>query len=373
MPAGAEASHGRTRRRGVWLVLAAVGAVTVLAWAVFSGAIVSSHSPGASAMPHVGERWSRGDFQAGVNVSYYATAVVDPTAHTPGLLDRLVRDHVNSVALAFPFYTASPTASEVSPGPGTPTDEAIGYFVRQAHERGLAVMLRPLLDEGSLLPTASRTTIQPASAAAWFDSYDRLIVGYAKLAQQLRIEMFDVGTELTSMEAYTTSWTHLLSEVRQVYYGEVTYSANWYDYSAAMAFWPLLDFVSIDAYWPLQVESPSVDNLVAAMSVPVGQALTAARAVGKVLVFTEIGVASQRTSYEVPWMSQKGAPVDLNHQAAYYTATCQATNAVGGLYWWDVNIDPLADPSTDAGFSLIGKPSENVMRNCFGQRSTQQH
>jgi hypothetical protein len=370
MPAGVDASQRRTRRRRVWLVVAAGGVATLLAWAVISGAIVSSPSPGASGVPHVGKSWSRGSYQAGVNVSYYATAVVDPTANTPAVLDRLVRDHVNCVALAFPFYTASPTASEVNPGPGTPTSAAIRYFVHQAHERGLAVMLRPLLDEASLLPESSRTAIQPASVAAWFDSYDRLILGYAKLAQQLRTEMFDVGTELTSMEPYTTSWTHLLSEVRRVYRGEVTYSANWYDYSAAMAFWPLLDFVSIDAYWPLQVEAPSVDNLVAAMNVPIEQALVAARGVGKALVFTEIGVASQRASYAVPWSSQKGAQVDLNHQSAYYTATCQVTDAVGGLYWWDVDIGPLADPSTDTGFSPLGKPSENVMRTCFAHRST---
>jgi hypothetical protein len=283
------------------------------------------------------------------------------------LLDQLVEDRVNTVSLVFPIYTDNATATSVWTGPDTPSTTAISYFVEQVHGRGIAVMLRPLIDESTIALPGWRGTIAPTSVPAWFSSYQSLITTYGQLAQTLRVEMYDVGTELNSMEAYANNWRELFAAVKAVYHGLVTYSSNWGGFKTT--FWSSLDFVSFDAYWPLAVTNPTVSNLAAAWKPALDKVRAAATPFGKPVVFTELGVEARADAYRRPYARNPAAPLDLSQQATYYAAACQATQGVvRGLYWWTVYVNPPADPMHDPSFSPLGKPAEAVMRSCYSAR-----
>ena len=54
------------------------------------------------------------------------------------------------------------------------------------------------------------------------------------------------------------------------------------------------------------------------------------------------------------------------YQRAYYAGTCAAVKgAVGGLYWWDFELNPPAE--NDTGFVPQGKPAELEVGRCFAQ------
>jgi hypothetical protein len=312
--------------------------------------------------------WQPGLFQAAVSVLYYSRGVTDPTVNLPRLLDRLVGDRVNTVSLVFPIYTASVTASSVNNGADTPDANAISYFAAEAHKRGLSVMLRPELDEGNFTGSDWRGTLRPGSAPAWFHSYQSLIVSYGQLAESNRVEMLDVGTEFTSMEAYPNSWVAVIAAVRAVYHGQVTYSANWQ--GSKPTFWNAVDFISYDAYWPLNAANPTVGEMAAAWKPALDQVRSWTAPYGKPVVFTELGVVARSGAYQRPWVQKSGTPLDQAQQATYYAAACQATRGVvRGLYWWEVDVAPLPDPVHDPGYNPLGKPAEDAMRSCYSTTS----
>src|SRR3981081_2819980 len=108
--------------------------------------------------------------QHGIQVRWY---------DNPAESDNAVRDQVarivdyvagmgaNALAISFPFFTPGLHANDVSAAGPTPAPQRLRLLVDGATKRGLRVMLRPLLDEGSLTP-GWRGSIEPENRNQWF-------------------------------------------------------------------------------------------------------------------------------------------------------------------------------------------------------------
>jgi hypothetical protein len=311
-------------------------------------------------------RTSPTDFQSGLSLLVYAQN--PPLGSYAPLLDRLVADDVNSLSIAFPVYTDGLHSNVVHPGANTPTDTALAALVGQAKQRGFTVMLRPLLDEASILPNW-RGAIQPASPSAWFASYGALLLSYARIAQRAGADSIGVGSELNSMEPDADGWRGLIAQVRQVFSGEITYSVNWETNPTDFrtGFWSQLDFLSVDAYFPLD-RTPAVATVPQMTSdwrrwLDLLDGLD--RPFGKPIVFTEVGVAPKLGAHLKPWNQQAGAQLDLDEQSSYYQATCAATTrSINGLYWWAAGPELPGDLSAD-DYNPLGRPAEAAMQACY--------
>jgi hypothetical protein len=311
----------------------------------------------------VSQRTLPEDFQAGISLLVYAR---DPDlSGYPQLLDRLVADDVNSISIAFPIYTDGVRSSAVHAGEGTPSDAALASLVGQAKARGFSVMLRPLLDEADLLPHW-RGEIAPDSPQAWFASYAALLLPYARLAEKEGANSLGIGSEFNSMETDVDGWRGLIAQVRQVYTGQLTYSVNW-GTTFRTGFWSQLDFLSVDAYFPLD-HTPD-HATVAQMSADWRRWFEllkrADQPFGKPIVFTEVGVVPKPASHLKPWNPAAGSGLDLEEQRAYYEATCAAaTGVLNGLYWW------AAGPSVPVNlapgdYNPLSRPAESAMQSCY--------
>lgn len=312
-------------------------------------------------------RHSPQDFQAGVSVVIYGN---DPDFEHKAqvLLNRLADLGVNSVSLVIPVFQQGWAASDVYADPvKTPSDARIAVFAAQAQRRGFTVMLRPLLD--IVVPqdgTHWRGSIQPPDPARWKGSYAALITKYAQLAESSGIDIVDIGSELDSMEVDGGYWSQLIASVRAGFHGQVTYSANWA--KGYPAFGRALDFISVDAYFPLSVATTgSAADLVTAWQPWIARLTRMRRAFARPLVLSELGTTSLVGSYQQPWLWDNGKPIDLGAQRRYYQAACQATvPRVGGVYWWMYTLDPPAQPALDRGFEVAGKPAEGDLAQCYG-------
>src|SRR5207253_5796974 len=354
-------------------------------WAVFAGpasarqvgtrandsGVASSGSPPTMQRPDPGmatvlnPRRSASAFQAGVTVLAFGN---DPdfAAKSRAVLDRIASLGADTVRLDFPLIQSSWTSTDVhSDTAQTPSDTMIATFVREAHRRGFTVMLRPLLDEATLQPAGKwRGTISPSDANAWFANYGAAINRYASLAQANHVEIFDIGTELVSLEGATSQWSALVGSVRGVYHGQVTYSANWSQ--PFVGFASALDFVGIDAFFPLDAPTDaSADQLGRAWQQWLPQLDQVGRRAGKPVVVTELGTTSETASFREPWVWKHDTGLSLDAQTRYYAASCRALKSrVGGIYWWDFLLDPPTTPSTDPGFVPEGKPAELQIASC---------
>jgi hypothetical protein len=164
---------------------------------------------------------------------------------------------------------------------GTPSDETVIAICRQLKDRGYKVMLYPMIfvDEIHPSPKPWRGRIKAASAteiASWFqgqNGYNRFIMHYANLVRDYT-DAFIIGSELIGLTSFADSagsypavkeLINLAGQVKRTLGNKlVTYAADWSEYHHTAGGWfnldplwasPDIDFVGIDAYFPLTEDS----------------------------------------------------------------------------------------------------------------------
>lgn len=120
-----------------------------------------------------------------------------------------------------------------------------------AKKRGLKIMLKPhVWISGEGWPGEFKCDTDK-EWEIWEDSYHEYIMTFAKIADSLDVEIFCIGTEYRiSVRERPTFWKKLIDSVRKVFHNKITYAANWDNYEK-VTFWNKLDFIGIDAYFPV--------------------------------------------------------------------------------------------------------------------------
>lgn len=241
--------------------------------------------------------------------------------------------------------------------------EAIGY----AKKKGMSVLLLPivLLDEQK--PEDWRGVIKPDDEEAFWQSYDAMLCHYLDIAERHGVEMFSVGSELGSLEDRTATWRRIIQNARGRYSGAVTYSANW-DHIDVARWFDDLDVVGMTAYFSLTEDhkvneskrnkNPTLEVLVEGWK-RWGDRLRADLArIGKPVVFTELGYASQDGINSDPWnylMAQDR--IDLQEQADCFESFLRVAPSfefLRGAYFFDYFEE---GGPTDHTYSPRGKPA----------------
>lgn len=137
----------------------------------------------------------------------------------------------------------------------------------------------------------------------WFGNYETMIMHYARLAERLDIEALCIGTELyQTTNQQPERWREIISNIRQVYHGELTYAANWYKEFEDIEFWDELDYIGIQAYFPLSnKDSSSKDEFLKNWVKHKRAMYKVSKKYGKKIVLTEIGYKNTADSAREPW------------------------------------------------------------------------
>lgn len=254
----------------------------------------------------------------------------------------------------------------------TPSEDSIIHAIRAAHKLGLRVMLKPHIDpidtrNGSCW-RADIGFYDEESWGKWFTEYKRVMNRYAHIAQEQNVEIFCVGTELSFAAQKTDSWKEIIAGIRKIYSGKLTYAANWDDYKN-VGFWEDLDYIGIDAYFPLSYKkSATIDDIKEGWK-KWKQELEAWHAtVQKPIIFTEIGYSSIPTAPAEPWKTPEGGNADVETQANCYAAFFEMvwdSPWLAGVYWWKWS------PTTNGGgvnnrqFTPLNKPAAKILEEKY--------
>jgi hypothetical protein len=327
--------------------------------------------PGFSSEPLHGQR--------GVTV----TAQTDPNFATKAtqFLDHLAGLGVDSVSMLVWFKQSTYTSTDVALAYYTATPSQLQTFINGAHQRGMSVMVRPIMDDGNIIAATNgaqwRGTVYPPSAAelkTWFDNYyASILYPYASL---VGVDALDIGSELTTLGYKEPArWTSLITTLRSNFPGvRLTWSStDWFGLPGQQQPYPSfassLDLIGIDAFFPMSgvTNGYSIAQLTQAWQPWLSKMVQLAGYYHKPMLFTEIGLASQCCTLNQPFVYNSGAAPNPQAQAAYYAAACQAIRPYHiGLYWWDYDgLDPLSAPLSNNGFSPYGKPAEDEMARCY--------
>lgn len=193
--------------------------------------------------------------------------------------------------------------------------------------------------------------------AAWrrfFDSYQSFIVDQARFAQISGVEVFAVGVEYEKTTHREQDWRRIISAVREVYDGRVTYAANW-DSLSRVPFWDAVDWIGVHAYFPLSLEEdPSRQLLWQGWDEPFRQLSSlSSEHRDKPIFFAEIGYSRSQSAAREPWSPQLEDSQEalLLRQRLIEVALerIEKQPFVRGMFWW--KWIPGPDPR-DRDFSM---------------------
>jgi hypothetical protein len=249
--------------------------------------------------------------------------------------------------------------------------------IGMAHARGLKVFLVPHLwvESGGW-----RALIDPgtdAGWARWAASYERFVLGWARIAEAGQAEMFSAGVELRSWvtTARAPSFVDVIHAIRGEYHGTLTYSANWDDVDRTVILGEL-DVIGINAFYPLaDHDAATPEELRAGGEAVRGKVHALSEAWHRPVLFTEVGYTTRPDPAVKPWEWPDGmhdVKVDEEAQAEAYAglvAPLLDEPDFAGFFVWRVYSDP-DDVSQEAewGFSPKGKLAELVVRDAFAAR-----
>ena len=312
-------------------------------------------------------------FQKGVT---YVTW--DRVAYGKGFSDlsmsSLTRTGCQYVAIIATWYQSDYNVTEIKPGGNSPTDESIVHAIEQAHNLGLKVMLKPHLD---LVKTGCwRGEIQfceDVDWEKWFANYRDFIVHYAKLAEENDVEIFCIGVELSVPTTLKGDlWDkYVISEVKKVFTGPITYAANWNEEYQNITFWDKLDYAGLDAYFPLSdKDRPTMEDLREGWKQHMPAIEEWQKRINKPVILTEVGYKSSTGAAKAPWEHQLGPQVDLELQKDCYTAMFEAfwdEPWLYGIYWWYWGTNDRMGGSMDRGFNIQNKPAVEVVKEWYNK------
>lgn len=193
-------------------------------------------------------------------------------------------------------------------------DRGLKHTNSLAHAQGIKTMLKPHLwlrgTEGKWRSDIAMKTNQDWEI--WFENYATFILHYASLAEECQMEALCIGTELqATTRQQPERWRALIKEIRSVYNGKLTYAANWYQEYEDIVFWDELDYIGIQAYFPLtKNDNPQKEQLIKSWNKHKQSIEKVARKFNKKVVFTEIGYKNTIDAATEPW----SWPQHLDHE-----------------------------------------------------------
>ncbi len=295
----------------------------------------------------------------------------------------LLTNHINWISQT-PFgWLASPSDPNIRMNTGNDhvwwgeSDFGIAETTALARNVNIQTMLKPHLWVRGSWPGE----IKMGSSEAWdlwFSSYRQFILHYAQLAEANQIEILCVGTELMYASAYEAEWRNLIEEIRKIYSGKITYAANFDQEYEKVKFWDALDFIGIQAYFPLsQNNNPSAEEMAVNWTAHLKSIEQIHKQYGKPVIFTEIGYRSTEDAAIEPWkwpQENRNAVSSAETQAKCYEAFFNSAWTkpwLAGAYFWKWY--PSATHSlVDIDFTPQGKLAEKVLFEHFRKKEHDQ-
>ncbi|GAB4338326.1 MAG: hypothetical protein OHK0038_17010 [Flammeovirgaceae bacterium] len=172
----------------------------------------------------------------------------------------------------------------------------------------------------------------------WEQEYEQYILHYTKIADSLNVEMFCIGTELDKTAILRPIfWKQLILKIKKQYKGKLTYASNWDSYPE-IPFWQELDYIGVDAYFPLsESKTPSVEEIKKGWENHLELLEKFSNDINRPILFTEYGYRSIDFAAKFPWESHKSNEINLEAQKNAYQGLFEACWHqkwfAGGFLW----------------------------------------
>ncbi len=252
------------------------------------------------------------------------------------------------------------------------TSEGVSQSILAARRAGFNVMVKPHLWLGFNEYSGDFNPGTEKGWQQWENGFMRYILAFAKIAERDGADLFCIGTEMRgAIKVRPAFWSKLIDSVRKNFTGKLTYAANWDDYEQ-VPFWPRLDYIGVDAYFPLSYSgTPSIQELTAAWK-KVKPGLKSVSAKANVpVIFTEYGYRNASFCAATPW-KEKGKRLNNQAQANAYAALFESFAAeswFAGGFAWKWHADDVEKHQNPIDYTPQDKPALKILEQFYARKN----
>ncbi|EDM44243.1 hypothetical protein SCB49_04420 [unidentified eubacterium SCB49] len=297
--------------------------------------------------------------------------------------DEAAKEHVDAVASIHANYAAvMPFGFMRNPKTATiihntdrqwfgETEAGIIQYAEMLKQQNIAIMVKPQIwiSHGEFTGHLKMETEEEWKT--FENSYSSFILTYAKAAQALNAEIFCIGTELEQFVINRPEyWLQLISEIKKIYTGKLTYAANWDEYKS-VSFWKELDYIGVDAYFPVsEVKTPTIEQAKEGLQKWKAEMKQVSETNNTPILFTEYGYRSVDFAGKEPWVSSREmTSVNLEAQTNLTKALIEEMYVEpwfkGGFIWkWFIKHDEVGGVQ-NSQFTPQNKPVEAELKKYF--------
>ncbi len=244
-------------------------------------------------------------------------------------------------------------STEIGPGPWSDSYENITDSFHYAHSIELRVLFKPMLNLEKVYDWRSFIEFSPE----WMGNYTEWMVQNAIAAEEAGVEILSIGCEMGNMQIHDAEVREMISQIRDVYSGLLTYSANhdsfWY-----ITWWDAVDIIGISMYSPMTTRfDPTLQELQNVWDGYYHKLEQFAAQWDKPISFTEIGAQALDGSNMIPNDNRISTEQDVEELRDIYLSLFNSRLWTApwfkGTHWWIWDFfepDP-EQPERDIGFS----------------------
>ncbi len=288
--------------------------------------------------------------------------------------ENLVRNNIEWVAIVPFFYQEDEKSSAIRvPSANERWSRRDSTFVvsaKRLKDRNIRIMLKPHLWLGD----GWRSNVNLNSEEewkTWFSTYRLGMLYYAKIAADCDIDLLCIGTELrSSLKAQPDQWKSLITDIKAIYKGKLTYAANWDGEYEHIDFWDELDYIGIQGYYPLTAsKNPDLQDIKTGWDKHLNGLEELSDKYDKPILFTEIGYKNEAAATIHPWewggffsilFTQKSNKTQqLAYEALYQTLWNKDWFAGTFVWQWGSSARRI-------DFTPQDKPAQNTIAKWYG-------
>ncbi|MDO5978153.1 glycoside hydrolase family 113 [Flavivirga spongiicola] len=251
------------------------------------------------------------------------------------------------------------------------TSEGVKQYVQELRKKKIKIMLKPQIWVWHGEFTGYIEMKNEANWKTLESSYSKFILEYARLAHEVNADIFCIGTELEKfIDNRPDYWFKLIGEIKQIYKGKLTYAANWDEFKRT-PFWDLLDFIGVDAYFPVSnSKTPTVEECLTGWEQHKKVINTISEKYKKPILFTEFGYRSVDYSGREPWksdtnMMQVNLEAQTNTTKALFETFWKEDWFAGGFIWKWFRNHSKSGGENNSQYTPQNKPVEDLIKTHY--------
>lgn len=300
-------------------------------------------------------------------------------------IQRLKSTNINTIVIVpFMYQRGLNTDTIIIPTKNsyewTERDEGIIGMARICKQNDLKMILKPHIWPVDLENGEWRESIMPDENnwSGWRNSYENAMLHYAEICEKENIEMLCIGAELKLLAISKPEfWRGLIKKIRMVYSGKLTYAANWYEEYEEITFWDELDYIGVQAYFPIATnDSSGLDFMKLKWKEHCGEMEKVSGKFEKPIIITEMGYKSSDKAGVEPWLwdehwrskgPNKTASEEMQVQCykAFFETTWEKEWCKGVFIWnWKSPYEHYGGPKKST-FTPQRKKAEETIKYYF--------